>query len=179
MGVFSNFGNSPGRFSIFVVLATGPRDCRRSETISRVVYHLYMLLGRRLEFVQGGAPGLDTYVDEACRAFGIPSHTEPADWPNCDVEGGWCKPGHRRWRADGTEFCPAAGPRRNALMLTKWNPQLALSFLDRPLKSTKGTCDMVDRVRRAQCPYVEVDLHKPLVTAINAIEVQLAKIFDS
>jgi len=115
------------------IVTTGPRDCRNSEVIRLLMVHLREAIGPDLLVIQGGARGSDRHVKEACRALGVVCETEWANWTGpCDIEGGWCRPFHRRRRADGTEYCPAAGPRRNAMMLYKWEPALVIALYRRP-----------------------------------------------
>lgn len=62
---------------------------------------------------------------EACgELLGVTADPMPADWDNCTSR---CKPGHRRTKQAGDtahpgllpDYCPAAGPLRNARMLGK------------------------------------------------------------
>lgn len=159
------------------VLATGPRDCRPSDVINAVVTHLQWVVGPHLVVIQGGASGADSHVKEACAALGVACHTEPADWNGpCDIDGGWCRPGHRRRRGNGSDYCPAAGPRRNQLMLDVWQPELTIAILDRALSATRGTKDMIERVDRAGCEYVEVDVRLGFSPAIEAVGGALARL---
>jgi hypothetical protein len=82
-----------------------------------------------------------------------------ADWTGpCDFEGEVrCRPGHRRRRSDGTEFCPAAGNRRNQRIIDEhlWQfegeEQLAAVGFKRTDAPSPGTDDMRERIR----PFVE------------------------
>lgn len=65
-------------------------------------------------FVHGNAKGGDTIGASVWEELGGATEAHPADWPRC-VRG--CKPSHRRWRRDGTSFCPTAGKRRNQHMV--------------------------------------------------------------
>jgi hypothetical protein len=86
--------------------------------------------------------------------------TDPAEW---DVHAeGWC-PGERclnnkarggRW-PDRKGHCMVAGPRRNQQMIdvehTEAEPiDLAVGFIDRPLKTSRGSSDMRKRLVTAE-----------------------------
>lgn len=65
-------------------------------------------------FIHGAARGGDTIGAAVWEELGGETVGYPADWSRC-VRG--CKPSHRRWRRDGTSFCPTAGKRRNQYMV--------------------------------------------------------------
>lgn len=116
-----------------------------------------------LMIIEGGAVGADRLAMEwatshHCYVGGrlpnewesvvVTHQQEQADWRGpCDPA--FCLPGHRRTRYDGSDFCPAAGPRRNQHMLDKWNPELVVAFLSKRLYESKGTADMVQRATKA------------------------------
>jgi hypothetical protein len=79
----------------------------------------------------GACPGkksVDTvvaaWIDEFGEWLGVTADPMPADWDNCTDR---CPPGHRRRKKPGDtahpgqlpDYCPAAGPLRNARMLGK------------------------------------------------------------
>lgn len=80
--------------------------------------------GRLTEFeiFVGDAPGVDAEIVAwlRSRVGGIPIRLHEgapfvATWSaECDER---CSPGHRKWRSDGTDFCPAQGPYRNGRMV--------------------------------------------------------------
>jgi len=59
-------------------------------------------------------------------------------------------------------------------MLDRYHPLFVMAVLDRPLWSTRGTKDMVERSRRAGYLCVEVDVRLGLAPAVEAIEPALA-----
>lgn len=67
------------------------------------------------------------WIDECGQLLGVTAEPMPADWDNCTAR---CKPGHRRMKKPGDtahpglldDYCPAAGPLRNAGMLAKRPP---------------------------------------------------------
>lgn len=79
----------------------------------------------------GACPG-DKSVDQAVANWvrdcgewlGVTDDPMPADWDHCDID---CPPGHRRKKTAGDtahpgeldDYCPAAGPRRNAEIVNK------------------------------------------------------------
>lgn len=99
-----------------------------------------------LYLIQGGAQGADSLAAEwALAQEHVFCDPYPADWDNCGPE---CRPGHRKTRQDGSEYCPAAGPRRNQQMLDEGYPDLVVAFTD-DLRSSKGTRDMVTRAKKS------------------------------
>ena len=78
---------------------------------------------RRIVLVHGACPdGFDALADAWAVARGVERELHAADWDSC----AWgCPPGHRRWKRLGdtahpgmlADYCPGAGPRRNALMV--------------------------------------------------------------
>jgi len=82
------------------------------------------------------------WVRDCGEGLGVTQDPMPADWDHCTDN---CPPGHRRLKAPGDEahpgklpdYCPAAGPRRNAAMVTK-KPQAAL-LIAAPHGTSYGT----------------------------------------
>lgn len=112
-----------------------------------------------VEVCHGGALGLDALIDREARqiqAAVLRAKSYPANWRSCDrvhpvVP---CPPSgeHRQLRhaARGSgEYCPLAGPRRNQDMLDDFKPGLVIAFVDKPLASSRGTNDMVERAAKA------------------------------
>ena len=93
----------------------------------------------------GAAKGADTLAELWCRDHGIEPARYPADWtgPCRDT----CRPGHRRNRWDGTEYCPAAGNYRNQAMLDDFAPDAVIA-----LPGGTGTADMTRRAHAANVP---------------------------
>jgi hypothetical protein len=60
------------------------------------------------------------------------------------------------YRQDGTPYNRWAGPQRNSRMLEEGKPDLCVAFLDKPLKSSRGTKDMVEKCRAAGVKTVAV-----------------------
>lgn len=97
----------------------------------RAVFDALDSLHARLDIacvVSGGAPGADTLAERWARETGVESRVFRADWS-----------AHGR----------AAGPRRNAEMITGQPVDLVVAF-----PGGKGTADMVRRADRAQVPVV-------------------------
>jgi hypothetical protein len=124
--------------------------------------------------LQGGAKGADLLARRW--ALGSPFHSytpfpldrsDPSSWPDevpfeCltfDVDWdehapGWC------WCSNpaARSYCPAAGHRRNQRLLDEGRPTQGVAFVDKPIYESRGTADMVARLREAgvPCPVVEV-----------------------
>jgi hypothetical protein len=102
--------------------------------------------------IQGGAPGADSlalaWTRDRKSGFGYPGPddrvhelTFRARWQEpCRMT---CKPGHRKTRADGSSYCPAAGVYRNQEMLDS-GVDLVLAF-----PGGVGTHDMITRAEAA------------------------------
>jgi hypothetical protein len=103
---------------------------------------------RDMTFRHGAAAGFDSIGDALAKRWGMKVDPNPADWeaPCSDL----CEPGHRRFRPDGTSYCPAAGVFRNQLMIDKLpRPTICLAF---PIGASVGTRDCADRAQRAGIP---------------------------
>lgn len=61
---------------------------------------------------------------------------------------GWC-PGAACLRKTNGRYCVAAGGRRNQAMLDEHSPSHAHAFVDKALEQSKGTHDMVKRLKAA------------------------------
>lgn len=132
------------------IIVTGGRDYVDHLTIGRAFARVAAdAFPNRITLVHGGASGADALAERDATARGWAIDPVPADWEGpCGPE---CRPGHRRTRADGTEFCPAAGPRRNQVMVDK-GADLVIAF-----PGGSGTADCVRRARAAGIPVREVE----------------------
>jgi len=86
--------------------------------------------------IEGEAPGADTMAREWAEGIGIDVKKFPADWKR---------------------YGRAAGPKRNQQMLVEGKPTYAFAFYDRPRQFSKGTADMVTRLKKAGITVEEVD----------------------
>jgi hypothetical protein len=84
-----------------------------------------------LVVIQGGGEGADRAAKDWATHNDVTCETYPADWEH-----------HGR----------AAGPRRNAFMLTESKPDLVWAFITKPLSESRGTADMVRRAKEAGIP---------------------------
>jgi hypothetical protein len=106
-------------------LFTGSREWTDEAAIKVVVE----ALPQNTIVIHGGARGADEIVDRFARARGLPEpEVYPADWERYGME---------------------AGSIRNQEMLDRGKPDNAFAF---PLASSRGTWDMVKRLRAANVP---------------------------
>lgn len=97
--------------------------------------------------VHGGCPsGADRLAWEWAARVDVPVEVSMADWSGPCAPG--CRPGHRRVRRGGGEYCPMAGHRRNQLMVDA-GAALVLAF---PLGASRGTRDCMARAVAAGIP---------------------------
>lgn len=94
--------------------------------------------------IEGEADGLDSIAADIWGSAGLPIERPPADWGHCDTD---CKHAPRT-RADGTPYCPGAGPRRNLKMIRS-GADLRRAF---PLGLSIGTQHCMRHARAAGIP---------------------------
>ncbi|RZT87487.1 hypothetical protein EV383_4412 [Pseudonocardia sediminis] len=146
------------------ILVTGSREWRDYATIRSDLLALLQLSTTGTPvLIQGGQVSRDKGTGErfgadylAKKAWqdisdesGFQSlHEEVrADWTGpCDLT---CTRNHRRPSRGGGTYCPAAGPRRNARMVTEHKPTHALAY---PLGDSAGTNDCLRHLRAAGVP---------------------------
>ena len=80
--------------------------------------------------IHGAARGADTEAENAARHIGIPTEVYPADWD---------------------KYKKAAGPIRNAQMITEGKPDLVIAF-----PGGKGTANMIKQAKDAGIPVKEI-----------------------
>jgi hypothetical protein len=85
--------------------------------------------------IEGEAPGADRMARNWAVQTGVPVLKYPADWDR---------------------YGKAAGPIRNQFMLDDGKPTHAVAFYDRPRGESKGTADMVRRLKKAGVPVEEI-----------------------
>lgn len=71
----------------------------------------------------------------------VRSEPHPAKWALCAPE---CTPRHRRYRDDGTAYCPSAGPRRNAEMVAAGADRV-LAFIRNASRGASHCADLAER----------------------------------
>jgi hypothetical protein len=106
--------------------------------------------------VYGAAPGVDTLTAQLVRGWGWHLLPVRARWAECvpglPAELGGCPAGpHRKTRANGVDYCPYAGPRRNQRMTDlRPRPQHVVVFpAAGPREKSRGTWDLHDRAVKA------------------------------
>jgi len=114
------------------IIVTGSRSWTATERIAFELGHAIGSLGAQPEdvtVVHGAAlSGADAIAERIARSMGCVTERHPADWnAPCDAR---CKPGHRKRRANGSDFCPAQGMYRNQEMVDA-GADITLAFIDR------------------------------------------------
>lgn len=104
------------------VLVCGGRDYADRDAVYSALDKLHAKVHITL-IIEGGQTGADRLARDWAKLRGIEYETEDADWKR---------------------YGPAAGPIRNALMLTKHRPEGVVAF-----PGTKGTPDMCRRAVEA------------------------------
>jgi hypothetical protein len=106
-----------------------------------------------------GAQSIDQAIKEWIKdcgeALGVLEDPMPADWDNCTDD---CPAGHRIRKRPGDiehpgkldDYCPAAGPRRNAAMVAKYPD--ARRLISAPYRVSRGTRNAVRLAREAGIP---------------------------
>lgn len=152
-------GPEPDRDGEVVILVTGSRKLESTEVVHRALLdgvRACTPLGasmrthplRCMTLRHGAAPGLDSVAAKLAKRWGMRVDPVPADWTApC---GDQCRPGHRRVRGDGSDYCPAQGNFRNQAMIDKLpRPTLTLAFL---IGESRGTRDCASRAQQAGIP---------------------------
>lgn len=141
---------------IMTVLGTGSREFTDRALLDAILmdcWHDAVQLGYTgIEIREGEADGADTLMREWAEANGIPVDPHPADWDRCAPG---CRPGHRKQRRGGSEYCPTAGHRRNQHMVDL-GAGLAVGFLVAGLPC-RGTRNCLERAERARIPVRTVE----------------------
>lgn len=108
----------------FRMLITGSRSWKDIRPIDQAIYDMAMEAaqwGKDLVVIHGAASGADKLAQSVVtgrRSAGwahLHEEVHPAPWGVPCIER--CRPGHRRWRSTGGDYCPAAGRYRNELMV--------------------------------------------------------------
>lgn len=119
----------------------------------------YYVSSDNFTLIHGAGPGTDTLADSWAKIInaGFPNkliEIEPysAKWADpCDPN--FCYPNHRRQRFDGATYCPAAGPRRNQIMVDS-GADIFLAFIVNGALN-KGTQDCINRAEAAKIPVIK------------------------
>lgn len=139
------------------VLITGSRDWEDESAVRRAFANVIALHGpENIVIVHGACPtGADQLADQIAATWtGLTVERHPADWDNCAPD---CpaKP-HRIKKRMGDihhpgqmdDYCPGAGPRRNALMVSLGADE-CLAF---PMPGSRGTANCMRLARQAGIP---------------------------
>jgi hypothetical protein len=136
----------PGDYRILV---TGSRAWDDAATLGRELGHAVRDSGRHpsdVVIIHGdNRRGADRMADHWAQQQGMRVERYPARWgAPCREK---CQPGHRRQRADGTTYCPAAGNYRNAEMVAS-GVSACVAFY-KAGAANRGTADCDDQVTAA------------------------------
>jgi hypothetical protein len=152
-----------------VIALTGSREHPKPELAVYAVADFVLNVAPGPVVVRhGGCPGkksvdavVAAWIDECGALLGVTQDPMAADWDNCTDR---CKPGHRRMKKPGDtahpglldDYCPAAGPLRNARMLGK-QPVAAL-LIAAPHGASVGTRGCMKLAQAADIKIHEVAL---------------------
>lgn len=141
----------PGQFRLLVTASRFLDD--RAMVYRELDEELRNCGQRKLVVMHGDCPGGgDVFARDWALANadrGVVNDPYPAQWDLCTDR---CKPGHRvakkPWDrfhpGSGSDFCPAAGPRRNAVMILM-RPDRAIGFPYGKSAGTYGCLAMADQ----------------------------------
>jgi hypothetical protein len=87
--------------------------------------------------IEGGAKGADSIAGAWADSMECPHEQYPADWGQHGKRAGFI---------------------RNQQMLDEGKPDVVWAFVDKPLRNSRGTADMVRRARNAQLPTYVVEV---------------------
>ena len=119
------------------LLVCGGRDYADRDTLFGTL-DTFVCQGHHIKvLIEGEAPGADTLARQWAEDHTPPIKVDP-------------------YPADWSAYGKAAGPIRNQEMLTEGKPTYAFAFYDRPRHLSKGTADMVRRLKKAGIPVQEV-----------------------
>ncbi|BET51830.1 hypothetical protein RGQ21_68120 [Kitasatospora aureofaciens] len=142
---------------MFTVIVTGSRDLGGEHRVFRELESLFAVTEGCFRVRHGGCPtGADWWASVWCDLNGdwdVHEIPHVADWDHCGAD---CPPGHRKPKAPGDivhpglldDYCPKAGPRRNAEMAAL-GADLCLAF---PLGKSYGTWNCVNECKKAGIP---------------------------
>lgn len=129
------------------VLVSGSRNWDRPGVVRDVLdVTVAEFCGTQVAVVHGNSGRVDLGADAHAKQRGWLVEAHPADWAApC---GRACRNGHRKSRASGTSYCPAAGVYRNQRMVDT-RPDLLLVFIR---DHSTGAEDCLRRGLRAGIP---------------------------
>jgi hypothetical protein len=158
-----------------IVLVTGGRYAKPEDHRTTIRYALLWASGakarpdEKYELWNGGADGADGIAHDLAKDdLGWKPQRFVADWPECDPT--WvdplgkvnsCVTAHRMIRSNNTTYCPTAGFRRNALMiseLVKAEGRKVVVGFPIPALGSRGTVDCLTRALHAGLPIVSIPL---------------------
>jgi hypothetical protein len=146
-----------------VILLAGGRELTNPDTVPIALADIAFNIADGPIIVRHGAcPGENSadqaasdWINEVGHRHGVTEDPMPADWdlcaPNCPPD-----PGHRRRKKPGDtahpglldDYCPGAGPRRNAAMVTKEpRPEWMVAFPEpgQPNYGTNGCIRLAEQ----------------------------------
>lgn len=118
------------------ILVCGSRTWSDGEALKSLVWGAFAIQRQDDDeaniVIHGGAPGADSFAAELADESPV---VDAEEYP-------------ARWEEHGK----AAGPIRNQEMIEIGKPDLVLAFIDKPLKDSRGTADMIRRAYNAAIP---------------------------
>lgn len=137
-----------------VILLAGGRELTEPGVVSATIADIALNIAEGPVVIRHGACPGPRSADQAATAWirdcgewlGVTEDPTPADWDLCTAN---CPPGHRRTKKPGDvahpgqldDYCPSAGPRRNAAMVNKLpRPDWIVAFPEpgQPNYGTRG-----------------------------------------
>ncbi|MGW6222256.1 hypothetical protein ACWF8U_20500 [Streptomyces olivaceus] len=154
-----------------VILLTGSRDLTEPGIVAGTLADFAINIATGPVIIRHGAcPGqksadqlASAWINSPANRYGLLEDPMPADWDNCAPN---CPPadGHRRIKRPGDtahpgllpDYCPKAGPRRNAAMVSKQpRPEYGIAFPE-PGRVSYGTRNCIRLAEAAGIPVKQV-----------------------
>ena len=138
------------------VLITGSRTWDDMFSIADAIDEAIKHAGRTIVVVHGACPrGADAITAGYCEALqyhgkAVVLEPHPADWDHCTID---CpqtphrlikKPGDVDHPGARDDYCPGAGPRRNADMV-RLGADLCLAFIHKASRGASGTAELAEQ----------------------------------
>lgn len=148
-----------------VILLAGARHLTEPGIVPGTLYDIAVnIIDGPIVIRHGACPGkrsadqaASEWINSIGNRYGLIEDPMPADWDHC-VDA--CPQGHRRRKKPGDvahpgvcdDYCPAAGPRRNAAMVRKAPVPMWMLAFPEPGQPNYGTSNCIRLAERAGIP---------------------------